>query len=59
MKDAARTLNLSPQRIRQLIERGELKATRAGERTLIIDARSLRALIEKRAPADAEKAGEA
>ena len=51
VKDAASTLGVSTQRIRQLIERGDLKATRAGARVLIIDARSLRALADKRAKA--------
>lgn len=51
VKDAAQRLGVTPQRIRQLVRSGELKATRVGMRTLVIDARSLNRLTEKRAQA--------
>ena len=48
VNDAANALGVTGQRVRQMIREGKLKASRIGQRTFVIDARSLKALTEKR-----------
>ena len=46
--DAARRLGMTPQRVRMLIADGELKASKVGDLSYVVDERSLEQAIQRR-----------
>jgi excisionase family DNA binding protein len=48
VSDAAKRLGMTPQRVRMLIAEGELKATRVGRLSYVIDKHSLQKAINYR-----------